>query len=214
MKPRSWVVFPSLRAVLIAGQIVLIVLMLGGAISLVVGVKALADSRRFVAAAVAADGVVVDVAEVVQQVQKRRPNGDWYYQDVTVFHPVIRFVTIRGRGVRFQASEGSNDPFAYRAGDSITVLYDPANPQDARLDTWASRWGDSIALTMVGLVLVIIGAVGSWLLRSRTRTARRTVPRRRHLQEAERRGEGWPRRQGDHHGDQDSGGDTGPAPGL
>jgi Protein of unknown function (DUF3592) len=78
MKPRSWVVFPSLRAVLIAGQVVLIVLMVVGAISLVVGVKALVDSRRFVAAAVGADGVVVDVSEVVQQVQKRRPNGDWY----------------------------------------------------------------------------------------------------------------------------------------
>jgi hypothetical protein len=36
MKPRSWVVFPSLRAVLIAGQVVLIVLMVVGAISLVV----------------------------------------------------------------------------------------------------------------------------------------------------------------------------------
>jgi hypothetical protein len=91
MKPRSWVVFPSLRGVLIAVQIALIVLMLGGAISLIAGVKALVDSQRFVAKATAANGVVVDVREVVQQVQKRGPDGDWYYQDVTVFHPVLRF---------------------------------------------------------------------------------------------------------------------------
>jgi hypothetical protein len=176
MKPRSWVVFPSLRGVLIAVQIALIVLMLGGAISLIAGVKALVDSQRFVAKATAANGVVVDVREVVQQVQKRGPDGDWYYQDVTVFHPVLRFVTAGEQDVRFQASEGSNDPFAYGVGDSIRVLYDPANPQDARLDTWGSRWGDSITLVAIGLGLLVIGGVISWLLRSRTtRAARRTA---------------------------------------
>jgi hypothetical protein len=71
MKPRSWVVFPSLRGVLIAVQIGLIVLMLGGAICLIVGVKALVDARVFVAKAAAANGVVVDVAGAVERVQKR-----------------------------------------------------------------------------------------------------------------------------------------------
>jgi hypothetical protein len=173
MKPRSWVVFPSLRGVLIAVQIGLIVLMLGGAICLVVGVKALVDARVFVAKAAAANGVVVDVAGAVERVQKRSPGGDWYDEDVTVFHPVVRFVTAREQAVRFQASEGSSDPFAYGAGDSIRVLYDPANPQDARLDMWASRWGDSIALGMVGLVLAALGALGFWLVRSPGRAARR-----------------------------------------
>jgi hypothetical protein len=176
MKSRSWVVFPSLRGVLIGVQVVLIVLMLGGAISLVVGVKALVDSQRFVAKATAANGVVVDVAEVVQRVEKRGPDGDWYYQDVTVFHPVLRFVTAGEQEVRFQASEGSDDPFAYGVGDSIRVLYDPANPQAARLDTWGSRWGDSITLVAIGFGLLVIGGVISWLLRSRTtRAARRAA---------------------------------------
>jgi hypothetical protein len=174
MKPRSWVVFPSLRGVLIGAQVVLIVLTFAGAIALVVGGKALVDSRRFVATAVATNGVVVDVAGVVQQVQKRGPDGDWYYQDVTVFHPVVRIVTAREQEVRFQASEGSNDPFAYGVGDTIRVLYDPADPQAARLDTWSSRWGDSVTLVAIGLGLVVLGAVGYWLLRSRTtRAARR-----------------------------------------
>jgi hypothetical protein len=176
MTSRSWVVFPSLRGVLIGAQVVLIVLMLGGAICLVVGGKALVDSQRFVAKATTTNGVVVDVAEVVQQVQKRGPGGDWYYQDVTAFYPVVRFVTAREQEVRFQASEGTDDPFAYGAGDTIRVLYDPANPQAALLDTWSSRWDDSIGLVSVGLVLVVLGSVGYWLLRSRTtRAARRAA---------------------------------------
>jgi hypothetical protein len=213
MTSRSWVVFPSLRGVLIGAQAVLIILMLGGAICLVVGGKALVDSQRFVAKATGTNGVVVDVAEVVQQMQKRRPGGDWYYQDVTVFHPVVRFVTAREQEVRFQASEGSDDPFAYRVGDSVRVLYDPASPQDARLDTWSSRWGDSIGLVIVGLVLVVIGTVGYWLLRSRTtRAARRGAQQNRRPQESEHRADGWPRRHVDHNGDQDSGDGARPAP--
>jgi Protein of unknown function (DUF3592) len=175
MRPRSWVVFPSLRGVLVAGQVVLTVMMVAGAICLVVGAKALVDARLFVAKAAAANGVVVDVAEAVERVQKRSPGGDWYYEDVTVFHPVVRFVTAREQAVRFKASEGSGDPFAYGVGDSIRVLYDPANPQAARLDTWASRWGDSVVLGMVGLALASLGGLGFWLFRSPGRAARRAA---------------------------------------
>ena len=175
MRPRSWVVFPSLRGVLIAGQVVLTVMMVAGAICLVVGAKALVDARLFVAKAGAANGVVVDVAGAVERVQKRSPGGDWYDEDVTVFHPVVRFVSAREQAVQFKASEGSGDPFAYGVGDLVRVLYDPANPQDARLDTWASRWGDSITLGLVGLGLVVLGGLGFWLFRSPGRAARRAA---------------------------------------
>jgi type II secretory pathway pseudopilin PulG len=179
MKPRSWQVLPSLRGVLIGAQVVLIVLMLGGAIFLAVGVKTLVDSQRFQARAVATNGVVVEIAEGVESV--RRGSGDnWYYEDVTIFHPVVRFVTAREQEVRFRASEGSEDPSRYGVGDSIGVLYDPANPRDARLDTWVSRRGDSITLVAIGLGLVVLGAVGVWLLRSPGRAARRAAQQQRH----------------------------------
>jgi hypothetical protein len=122
-------------------------------------------------------------------------------------------VTAREQEVRFQASEGSDDPFAYGVGDSIRVLYDPANPQDARLDTWASRWGESIGLVIVGLVLVVIGAVGLWLLRLRTRrAARRAAQQNQRPQKSEHRADGWPRRHVDDYRDQGSGSGAGPTP--
>jgi hypothetical protein len=42
--------------------------------------------------------------------------------------------------VQFQSDEGATRP-AYRVGDTVEVLCDPANPRNARLDTWSSRWG-------------------------------------------------------------------------
>jgi hypothetical protein len=211
MKPRGWVVFPSLRGVLIGAQVVLIVLMLAGAIALVAGVKTLVDSQRFLARAVTTNGVVVDVAEVVEQV--RRGSGDnWYYEDATIFYPVVRFVTAREQEVRFQAKEGSEDPARYGVGDSIRVLYDPANPRNARLDTWVSRRGDSLTMVAIGLGLVVIGAVGFWLVRSPGRTARRAAQQNRPAQDAEGQAAGRPRRQVDHHQDQDPGGGVGPRP--
>jgi hypothetical protein len=42
----------------------------------------------------------------------------------------------------------------------MRVLYDPANPRNARLDTWVSRRGDSLTMVAIGLGLVVLGAVG------------------------------------------------------
>jgi len=176
MKQRSWTVFPSLRGVLIGAQVVLIVMMLAGTVCLVAGAKTLMDSRRFMATATAADAVVIDVAGVVEQV--RRGSGDnWYYEDATVYHPVLRFVTAREQAVQFQAREGSEDPSAYRVGDSVRILYDPANPQAARLDTWSGRWGEGIVLGAIGLALVLIPAVILlFVIGPRSRAARRAAP--------------------------------------
>ena len=56
--------------------------------------------------------------------------------------------------MQFQGDDGS-----LRVGDSVRILYDPANPRDARLDSWPSRWGAGTVPISVGLVLIAIGAV-------------------------------------------------------
>jgi hypothetical protein len=175
MRQRSWVVLPSLRPVAIVVQVIPIVLLLAGAICLVAGVKTLVDSRRFLASAVATNGVGG------RHCQRRRAgaagNGRRRLLRERDCLPPGRTVRHRPRaGSAVPGSVGSEDPSAYRVGDSIRVLYDPANPRVARLDTWDSRWGDSIGLVAIGLVLVVVGTVGYWLLRSRKRAARRAAP--------------------------------------
>lgn len=169
------------------------------------------DSQRFAAKATAANGVVVGVAEVVQQ-ERRGSSDNPYYVDVTYFHPVVRFVTADEQVVEFQADEGSKNPSAYQVEDSIRILYDPVNPRDARLDTWFSRWGGSVILLLIGLVLIVLGAVDYWLLRPRARAARFGAQQNPRPQESERRVGRWLGRHVDHHEDQGPGGGAGPTP--
>jgi Protein of unknown function (DUF3592) len=148
----------SLRVFSIVLRAVPIILMLAGAIFFVGGLKVLVDSERFAAKAVAADGVVIDIVGVVENVRMGTsdpPN----YQDVTFYHPVIRFVTARGEDVQFQAAEGSRDQSVDQIGESVRILYDPENPRDARLDSWFSRWGDATILISIGFANLVIGAV-------------------------------------------------------
>jgi hypothetical protein len=44
--------------------------------------------------------------------------------DVTRNYPFVEFVTARGQVVQFQADDGS-----LRVGDSVRLVYDPANPR-------------------------------------------------------------------------------------
>jgi hypothetical protein len=128
--------------------------MLAGVVLLALGTKSLVDSRRFLAKAAVADGVVVDIARDVD------------LDNEVSFYPVIEFVTLREQVVRFKADEATPRP-DQRMGEEVRILYDPANPQDARLDTFWSRWLESIVLGVIGLGFVVSGAFAYRLLRRR-----------------------------------------------
>jgi hypothetical protein len=125
--------------------VVLIVFMLAGVALLGFSGKSLMDDRRFLAKAAVATGVVVDTAMVVDQ------------DDEVAYYPVVEFTTAREQVVRFEADEATPDP-DQQLGAAVRILYDPVNPQDARLDTFMSRWGLSIVMGMLGLGFVAVPA--------------------------------------------------------
>ena len=135
----------------LVARVVLIVLIL-------VGVKALLDGRRFIATAVEASGVVVEIANL------REYDSD-LERDVTRPYPVVEFVTAREQVVRYQPPVGSNPP-DYRLGGPLMVLYDPADPQHAVLDTWDDVWKMGVVFVSVGLLLMVFNAVTYLLVRS------------------------------------------------
>ncbi|MQA96846.1 MAG: DUF3592 domain-containing protein [Streptosporangiales bacterium] len=67
------------------------------------------------------------------------------------YYPVLRFATADGRDVE-TASDIGTDPAPAREGDRVTVVYDPAEPRTARIDSTLGRG------TGIGWACVIGGA--------------------------------------------------------
>jgi hypothetical protein len=117
---------------------------------LVGGLVLFLSTRRFVASAATATGVVVDL------VQRDSEDTD----DGPTYRPVVEFTTAAGHKVRFTSSFGSNPP-SHRSGDAVTVLYDPAAPQGARIRSFLHLW---FGVLILGFVGVVFSGVGCGLL--------------------------------------------------
>ena len=77
-----------------------------------------------------------------------------------LFFPSVRFQTADGRTVEFENDLGSNAP--PRVGDEVTVLYDPARPEEAKV-ALRSMWKvDPKALLVVGAIF--LGAMAFFFL--------------------------------------------------
>jgi hypothetical protein len=135
-------------------RVVLIGLMLLGVVLVGFGVKMLVDTRRFLATAEPAEGVVVRVDKRVER--ERVGSGDnAHWANVTRYYPFVEFRTAREQVAQFQADDGS-----LQVGDSVNLVYDPANPRHARLDKWGNRWAGPLAFWGAGIaILVISGAI-------------------------------------------------------
>jgi uncharacterized protein DUF3592 len=100
-------------------------------------------TRRDVATAARADGTVIELIESRDA-------------DSQSFHPRVRFITAKGESVEFTSSVGSN-PAGFDIGEHVTVLYDPSDPQGARIDSFVQLWFVPLFLGGFGLVLATAG---------------------------------------------------------
>lgn len=115
-----------------------------GVALLVGGVIAFVYTKRFVSGAERATGTVIDLSS--------RTDSDG---DVT-YHPVVRFTTAEGRTVQFVSSSGSS-PASESEGDRVEVLYDPDDPEDAKLSGFFDLWLWPLALGGLGGMAVFFG---------------------------------------------------------
>ena len=75
----------------------------------------------------------------------------------TFMHPEIRFTTPDGAVVDFVTRSGSsNQPFT--DGQKMPVLYDPARPEDAKLDNFFELWAAPVFLAPFALLPLGISA--------------------------------------------------------
>lgn len=74
----------------------------------------------------------------------------------TFYRPMFHYRTADGSIRTFTARGGSTSQ-PYADGDKAVILYDPANPSDARLNGFFALWIGPVVLGGCGLFLILLG---------------------------------------------------------
>ena len=72
------------------------------------------------------------------------------------YYPLVEFSTGNGTVIRFTNAVHSS---SWGDGDSVPVAYDPTNPQNASVDSFAGRWLPAGLAGMLGGFFLLIGIV-------------------------------------------------------
>jgi uncharacterized Tic20 family protein len=88
---------------------------------------------------------------VLEVVERRTSDGTMYY-------PVYSFVDVYGTKHKIYSKSGSYPP-QYDVGDTISILYDPENPKEIKMDSFLSLWMGTIVAGVLGIIPFLIGAV-------------------------------------------------------
>jgi hypothetical protein len=118
-----------------------------GAIFLYKGISSLRSTRRFVAGAAQAPGVVV----AHEKRWHRKPGGGRQ----RLAHPVVRFEKPGGETVRFESEIGGS--LVPKVGQEVTVLYDPKDPDGAKIKAPLMLWAVPSVFTVLGGVFCLFG---------------------------------------------------------
>lgn len=84
--------------------------------------------REFIARSVAAEGRVIENERVRGRSSSR-----------SSYRAIVRFTDQRGEPVLYHDSIAFNPP-SFSVGQSVTIFYDPQNPQDAMIDRGAKNY--------------------------------------------------------------------------
>lgn len=101
-------------------------------------------TNEFVSSALTAEGEVVDLKA------KESSDGDTY-------SPVVKFNAKDGSEHQI-VSNVSSDPPAYSIGEAVEVLYEEANPQNAKINAFFSLHLPEFILSLLGGIFFLIGA--------------------------------------------------------
>ena len=129
-------------------------LMVMGVCSLLLGTGLLVGGGVSVMSARRARGVAVAARGVVVALEKRvlSPGSSG------VYCPVVEFVTGAGERVRFESAFGTM-PASHRVGAAVALLYDPAAPAKAEVDSVLARWMYPGCLLAMGAGACFFGVV-------------------------------------------------------
>lgn len=105
---------------------------------------AITRTQRFLANARGAQAEVIALQQRLGTGQERS------------YYPVLRYQTQEGSTQEVVSSVGSNPP-RYKEGDSVDILYDPAEPDNVRIHTTFNVWAFPIILGGIGVIFLLVG---------------------------------------------------------
>lgn len=140
-------------------SLLLVALVFGvvGVVPLLLGIYIYQQRSLFVAEANSAQGVVV---EIFLATSNARTGGE----DIKTYAPRVVFFAASNQKVEFRSRASKSDP-GYKVGDQVPVLYDPATPEKAKINTFFHLWMlPTIMIAMGGLfsTIAILVAILDW----------------------------------------------------
>jgi len=75
-----------------------------------------------------------------------------------VYAPVFKFTTIQGQVIEVEEKVYSNPP-QFQTGQAVDILYDPEDPNRARVKKWSSLYFVPLLLGGMGMIFGCIGIV-------------------------------------------------------
>jgi hypothetical protein len=122
---------------------------------LVLGMISYRRVVRFIQSAAAAEGTVIDLR------LRHDSDGD------PLYYPVFRFQDSAGKEYEICSDTGSNPP-GFAKGAPVDVLYDPSDPESARLDSFVQLWflttllfGFGGVATVASVALFLVAFLGA-----------------------------------------------------
>jgi hypothetical protein len=126
--------------------IIITVFSLIGATFFGIGLFSFIDTQNFIKTAASTEGVVFEL----KPVQSRKNRGFTYA-------PVVKFQTPDGKNIQFQSSTSSNPP-GFSVGQTVPVLYNRSNPQEAQVDSFVQLWLLPTVFGGFGIIFMGVGA--------------------------------------------------------
>jgi len=105
---------------------------------------------------------------VLEMVSRSRSKGK------TSYAPKVSFKTAEGKTVEF-TSKLSSSPPSYGVGETVDVLYDPAEPQSAEVKGFLSLWLGPIVLSIMGSFMFFFSLFGGRFYRKKNSVASQSM---------------------------------------
>lgn len=123
-----------------------------GLIIACVGAGFLYSSYTFLQTAVSATGTVLSVETTRER--KRNTDGDW--EDSVTHQPTLRYTDADGVERQVKTSMRSSN-YNFVVGSEVSIYYDPAAPENVRINDFMSNWGFGGIFLAFGLILSTLG---------------------------------------------------------